>query len=184
MAVPQNRTELLAAIDLTFNRLLQALDDMSPGHLHDKAMEGHASNTMMSVADLISYLLGWNELVLKWLARDAQGLPVEFPETGFKWNQLGLLAQKFYADYESLPDPERIARLKAAQARIVAHIQATPDAVLYGQSWYGKWTMGRMIQFNTSSPYANARMRLKRFSASLKQGNAEHADASRPCHRR
>ncbi|WP_353959734.1 ClbS/DfsB family four-helix bundle protein [Corynebacterium atrinae] len=25
------------------------------------------------------------------------------------------------------------------------------------QPWYGKWTMGRMISFNTSSPYADAR---------------------------
>ncbi|WP_326491305.1 ClbS/DfsB family four-helix bundle protein, partial [Rhodovulum sulfidophilum] len=66
------------------------------------SMEGHAAGTMMSPADLVAYLLGWNELVLKWLDRDDRGEAVEFPETGFKWNQLGSLAQKFYADYQHL----------------------------------------------------------------------------------
>ena len=36
-----------------------------------------------------------NELVLKWLERDADGEPIDFSETGFKWNELGRLAQKF-----------------------------------------------------------------------------------------
>jgi hypothetical protein len=35
-------------------------------------------------------------------------------------------------------------------------------AALYGRGWYETWTMGRMIQFNTSSPYANARGRLRK----------------------
>lgn len=31
----------------------------------------------------------------------------------------------------------------------------------YGSSWYRKWTMGRMISLNASSPYANARTRIR-----------------------
>ncbi|HGU7194519.1 TPA: ClbS/DfsB family four-helix bundle protein, partial [Yersinia enterocolitica] len=29
---------------------------------------------------------------------------------------------------------------------------------------YGKWTMGRMISFNTSSPYSNACSRLRKWA--------------------
>ncbi len=50
----------------------------------------------MSPADLVAYLIEWNNLVLKWLDRDDRGEPVDFPGAGFKWNELGLLAQKFY----------------------------------------------------------------------------------------
>jgi hypothetical protein len=34
---------------------------------------------------------------------------------------------------------------------------------LYEVTWYDKWTRGRMIQFNTSSPYNNARGRIRKW---------------------
>ncbi|MGL6020992.1 MAG: ClbS/DfsB family four-helix bundle protein, partial [Gibbsiella quercinecans] len=44
--------------------------------------------------------------------------------------------------------------------QIIALIDGFSDEALYGQPWYGKWTRGRMIQFNTASPYKNASGRL------------------------
>lgn len=126
-------------------------------------MQGHVTDTMMSPADLVAYLIGWNELVLKWLDRDDRGEPVDFPETGFKWNELGPLARKFYADHEALEWPERLERLRAVKQQLVSTITDRSNDELYGKSWYGKWTKGRMIQFNTSSPYANARARLRKW---------------------
>ncbi|WP_290438661.1 ClbS/DfsB family four-helix bundle protein [Rhodobacter sp. 24-YEA-8] len=75
----------------------------------------------------------------------------DFPETEFQWNQLGLLAQKFYADHSNEGWPSLLLRLKAAKVRLSATISARSNEELYGQPWYGKWTKGRMIQFNTSS---------------------------------
>ena len=111
----------------------------------------------------VAYLVGWNELVLKWLNQDSANEPINFPETGFKWNELGRLAQKFYRDYEGIPYPQLIERLEAAKNRIVAMIEVRSNDDLYGRPWYDKWTMGRMIQFNTSSPYDNARGRLRKW---------------------
>ncbi|WP_414833122.1 ClbS/DfsB family four-helix bundle protein [Afifella sp. YEN Y35] len=161
MAVPTNKDELLKAIDLNFDKLIKDLRGVPRSLVDECSLEGHARGTQMSVADLVAYLVGWNELVLKWLDRDAAGEPVDFPETGFKWNELGRLAQKFYRDYEGVPYPQLIERLAEAKARIVALIEARNNDDLYGHPWYEKWTMGRMIQFNTASPYANARGRLR-----------------------
>lgn len=161
MAVPQDKDELLAAIETEFRKLNRTLEEVPPALVHERTMEGHAKGTQMSPFDLVAYLTGWNELVLKWLERDAAGAAIDFPETGFKWNELGRLAGKFYGDYADIPYPQLVERLHAAKARIVAAIGRTEDAALYGRPWYGKWTMGRMIQFNTSSPYANARGRLR-----------------------
>jgi len=61
--------------------------------------------------------------------------------------------------------PELLARLAGANAGIMALVKAHDDASLYGQPWYGKYTLGRMIQFNTSSPYENARARLRKWRA-------------------
>nr|WP_275967472.1 ClbS/DfsB family four-helix bundle protein [Aureimonas sp. SA4125] len=51
--------------------------------------------------------------------------------------------------------------MEDAKAGLIATITARSDEELYGSAWYAKWTKGRMIQFNTSSAYANARARLR-----------------------
>lgn len=163
MTVPSSKAELLTAIYLTFTRLLADLAKVPPARARETTLEGHAAGTMMSPSDLVAYLIGWNELVLKWLSRDDQGLPVDFPETGFAWNQLGQLAQKFYRDHDDLDWPALLDRLSRAKSDLIAMVTARSDAELYGQPWYGKWTKGRMIQFNSSSPYTNARGRIRKW---------------------
>ncbi|ANB33242.1 ClbS/DfsB family four-helix bundle protein [Rhodovulum sulfidophilum] len=163
MGVPVSKAELLDAISTTFGNLIYDLERVPPELARTASMEGHAAGTMMSPADLVAYLLGWNELVLKWLDRDDRGEALELPETGFKWNQLGSLAQKFYADYQHLDWHELLTGLAATNLRLVETISSRTNDELYGHPWYGKWTKGRMVQFNTSSPYANARVRIRKW---------------------
>lgn len=170
MAVPQDKAALIAAIDAEFGKLLRTLADVPSARMHERTMEGHAKGTQMSPFDLVAYLTGWNELVLKWLARDAAGEPIDFPETGFKWNELGRLAGKFYRDYEGLPYPVLLERLETAKRTILAAVERKDDAALYRHAWYEKWPMGRMIQFNTSFPYANAHGRLRKWLKSQPSG--------------
>lgn len=163
MTIPQTKAELLSAINSSYDRLARDLATI-PKHLaSDAKLEGHAKGSMMSVRDLVSYLIGWNELVLKWHARKRAGETGDFPETGFKWNELGKLAQKFYGDYADLPFPTLLERLADTKARIVVLVESYSDTELYGSPWYEKYAMGRMIQFNSSAPYANARGRLRKW---------------------
>ncbi|MCY1300620.1 hypothetical protein D9M70_501940 [compost metagenome] len=62
-----------------------------------------------------------------------------------------------------MPFAELLLRFEAAKNVLVELIEARSDAELYGVAWYEKYTLGRMIQFNTSSPYANARGRLRKW---------------------
>lgn len=163
MAVPRDKDELLEAINTNFDKLLIDLRDVPLSVVDERSLEGHAKGTQMSVANLAAYLVGWNELVLKWLDWEMAGELVDFPETGFKWNEQGRLAQKFYRDYEGVAYPQLIERLAGAKTRIVSVIEAHSNDDLYGRAWYEKCTVGRMIRFNTSSPYANARGRLRRW---------------------
>lgn len=163
MAIPISKTELLSAITTTFNRLNADLARIPESRVCECSMPGHAAGTLMSPANLVAYLLGWNELVLKWLHLDDQHMTVNFPETGYKWNQLGLLAQKFYADYADVSWAELIERLETVKIQLTDTITHRSDEELYGTPWYNQWTKGRMIQFNTSSPYANARTRIRKW---------------------
>lgn len=163
MAVPTSKDELLEAIDGAYAKLMKELATVPADRVEETTLEGHAQDTRMSVRDLVAYLTGWNELLLKWHARRDGGQAVDFPETGYKWNQLGALAQKFYADYDGIPFDQLLVRFADAKRRIVELIERHDDTALYGEPWYEAYTMGRMIQFNTSSPYANARGRLRRW---------------------
>ena len=156
MGIPQNKAELLPAIDTNFSKLFKALQAVPESRGRELTLSGHSKGTTMSVVNLLAYLIGWNELLIKWIERDAAGLPVDFPETGFKWNELGGLAQKFYRDYEGLSYPALLQRLAAARGHIIELVEARSDLQLYGCLWYEKWTLGRMIQFNSASPYLNA----------------------------
>lgn len=163
MAVPQHKAELQAAIQTNYNKLQNELLSITSENAERKELEGHAKETFISVNNVLAYLIGWGQLVLKWVNKKTQGLSVDFPETGYQWNQLGKLAQKFYTDYQH----EDFITLQQLLDQTVADLQAMiaekSNEELYDREWYGKWTLGRMIQFNTSSPYTNARGRIRKW---------------------
>lgn len=163
MAVPQNKQQLLDAICTGYQKLAADLAGVPAERAHEATLAGHVKDTQMCVADLVAYLIGWNLLVLKWCDGRARGMPVALPETGYQWNELGRLAQSFYAAHAAQPYPVLLAQFAQVQARIVALVKAHDDAALYGDPWYRQYTLGRMIQLNTASPYANARTRLRQW---------------------
>jgi len=101
--------------------------------------------------------------LLIWLEQDDRGEPVEFPDEGYKWNELGAVGQKFYAEHASDCFAQNRQKLIAAKVRLLSELSKRSNQELYGSPWYGKWTKGRMIQLNSSSPYENARGRLRRW---------------------
>jgi hypothetical protein len=126
-------------------------------------LKGHSKNTVMSINNLLAYLVGWGQLVLKWNHNTCHGLEVDFPDTGFKWNELGLLAQKFYKDYENDDFITLQEKLNTTTREILKLIESKTNEELYETAWYGKWTLGRMIQLNTSSLCKNATNRIRQW---------------------
>ena len=170
MAIPNSKQELLEAMTTTYAKLAQELARVPPALAREPVLEGQVKGTRMSVCDLLAYLVGWNELVLHWHAQLRDGKRIEdiaFPAEGFTWNALGKLAQRFYADYAELSMADLQQRLVLAKDQLLALVDAHDDAQLYGRPWYTHYTMGRMIQFNTASPYANARLRLRAWRNTL-----------------
>lgn len=161
MAVPKTKDELLAAIESTFAKLDVDLDRVPEEEARELVLEGHVGGSMMSAADLVAYLIGWNRQVLAWHSRRLAGESDEFPARGIQWNQLGLLAQRYYAEHADDSWSSLRSQLADAKAHVVDLIQGYSAADLYNQPSYGKWTMGRMISLNTSSPYDNARRRMR-----------------------
>lgn len=95
-----NKEELLQAINTNYEKLKKELSSIPHELTTAKKLEGHSKGTLMSINNLFAYLVGRGELVLKWNNRIDHNETIDFPETGFKWNELGRLAQKFYEDYK------------------------------------------------------------------------------------
>ena len=169
MAVPKNKVELIFEIENNYSKLKKNLETVPMELTKKKELEGHAKGTKMSVSDLVAYLVGWGELVLKWNRKIKNDETVVFPETGYKWNELGKLAQKFYADYENLDYSELLNRLNQTVEKIQKLIEDITNKELYEKPWYDKYPKGKMIQLNTSSPYINARSRVRKWKRTLKE---------------
>lgn len=167
MTVPTSQAELHDAIVTEFARLDADLDRVPPASARASVLPGHVKGTTMSPADLVAYLVGWNEQVLIWQERRDAALPDEFPAAGHSWGDLGALAQQFYREHEHDSWEHLRARLTVAKDRILALVDTRSDADLYGSPWYRTWTMGRMISLNTSSPYRNARARIRQWLRTL-----------------
>lgn len=163
MAVPANKEELQIAIETNYSKLKKELSTIPVELTSISNLEGHAKNTMMSINNLVSYLIGWGELVLKWNIKKDNNETVDFPETGYKWNELGKLAQKFYKDYEKDDFITLCDKLDNTVFTILTLIEQKSNTELYNVEWYEKWTLGRMIQFNTASAYNNARGRIRKW---------------------
>lgn len=163
MAIPQDKEQLLHAIRKNYDKLRADLDTVPPDMASVVELPGHAKGTQMSVCNLVAYLVGWGQLVLKWHRKTESGETVSFPDDGFLWNELGQLAQRFYADYEHRSFEQLLGELDGTVDLLVKLVLSKSDQELYGAAWYEKYTMGRMIQLNTSSPYGNARTRLRKW---------------------
>jgi hypothetical protein len=166
MAIPANKDELIFAIQHDYNKLEAELKSIPVELSHLKELEAHKKNQLMSVHNLVAYLVGWGHLVIKWNERRSANLHLDFPETGYKWNQLGLLAQKFYADYKDEDFVPLQSNLRSTVNSLLEIVDGKSNHELYEIPWYEGYTLGRMIQLNSSSPYKNAHARIRKWKKS------------------
>lgn len=166
-SIPTNKVELEFAIRSVFTKLISDYHAVPVSDARTLGVEGNVKGTTISVCDTVAYLVGWGKLVLKWYHLKSQNLPVDFPETGYKWNQLGLLAKSFHEEYRDWNYDELLVEFESTVNDILALIARLSDEQLYGVPWYEQWTLGRMIQFNTSSPMKNMRTKVRRFIRKL-----------------
>lgn len=166
-SVPKNKEELELAICSIFQKLMVDYRSIPESLSRECAIEGNVKGTSISVCDTVAYLIGWGRLVLKWYDLKSKNCPVDFPETGYKWNELGLLAESFHKKYHDWRYEDLLRELEATTDEILLLISSLSSEELYGTQWYEKWTLGRMIQFNTSSPMKNMRTKVRRFKKHL-----------------
>lgn len=166
-SISNNKDELASSIESAYRKLLADYQDIPEGLSRTVGVEGNVKNKEISVSDTVAYLIGWGHLVLKWYELRAKQVEVDFPEKGYQWNELGLLAQHFHDRYKDWPYDKLLSEFQFTTQRILLLIDSLSDEELYGQAWYKRYTLGRMIQFNTSSPMKSTRTKVRRFKKKM-----------------
>ncbi len=162
MPIPKNKDELLKAIEKDYLLLKKDLLLLPEKIVFEKSLDGHKKDTVMSCADLVSYLIGWADQVLVWDKSFREGQKPIFPHSNFKWTELGELAICFYDKYRTDSWPDLLDQFEDRVIALKDLINNSPEDI-YETLWYKNYTKGRMIQLNSSSPYKNARKRLRLF---------------------
>ncbi|MCJ8318481.1 MAG: ClbS/DfsB family four-helix bundle protein [Colwellia sp.] len=162
-SIPQNKLELYQAIEQIFGKLLVDYSSIPEEYVRKIGVEGNVKGIEITVCDTLAYLIGWGKLVVKWHWLTDTGKFVDFPETNYKWNELGELAQSFYHQYRDQNYTDLITEFKTTTNDILLLIDSLSNHDLYGTAWYKKYTLGKMIQFNTSSPMKNMRIKVRKF---------------------
>lgn len=162
-SIAKSKEELQSAIEIIFLKLLEDYRVIPVDLSRKISIEGNIKDTEISVCDTIAYLIGWGKLVLKWHQHEQQGLSLELPETGFQWNELGLLASSFHTYYKDWGIIELLNEFEATVEQVQAMLADLTNEELYGKLWYKKYTFGRMVQLNTSAPMKNMRAKVRRF---------------------
>ena len=172
-SVPTNKTELQKSINLAFDKILADYATIPVEITRKVGVTGNIKGTKISVCDTLSYLIGWGKLVLKWYELKSKNQAVNFPETGYKWNELGKLAQYFHSQYAKWSFESLIEEFKVTINSILLLIESLDNQKLYGETWFEKYTLGKMIQFNTSSPMNNMRTKVRKFKKMNNNGKCE-----------
>ncbi len=162
-SIPQNKQELHQGIKQVLDKILVDYSTIPEEYSRKIEIEGSIKGSQISICDTLAYLIGWGKLVLKWHQLKESDQAVDFPETNYKWNELGKLAQSFYHKYQEYNYTDLIEDFKATITRILLLIDSLSNHELYGVAWYKNYTLGKMIQFNTSSPIKNMRSKVRRF---------------------
>jgi len=162
-SVPKNKQELEQAIQVSFNKILVDYSGIPKELSRILGVEGNVKGTEISVSDTLAYLIGWGELIIKWYRLTSSSQQPDFPETGYKWNELGRLAQSFHYEYRDWNYDDLILEFKVTMNEVLSLIGSLNEHELYGVAWYEKYTLGKMIQFNTSSPMKNMRAKVRKF---------------------
>lgn len=100
MSIPNNKLELKQAIKLAFDKICADYSNIPEEFTRKSEIKGNVKDTEISVSDTLAYLIGWGKLVLKWYRLKDSDQLVDFPETGYRWNELGKLAQSFHHEYK------------------------------------------------------------------------------------
>jgi hypothetical protein len=162
MPIPTKKAELLESLRQAYTKLDSEFDAVNPEYEKQKGIEGN-----ISCCDVVSYQIGWTNLLMDWEQQELESKVPEMPAKGFKWNQLGELAQSFYEKNSKKSLKELRVEFNEIYKELVTWIESLTEQEIFEphqRGWTGdKWAIAKWVQVNSIAPYRSARTKIRRW---------------------
>lgn len=160
-----SKEELIIQIQKTSELFIREFNDIDERE-KDKVVEG----VDRTPSQMISYQLGWLNLLMNWDRDELAGREVITPAPDYKWNDLGGLYKSFYIQYEdySLLElrNEYIDRVNKFSQWVDSF---TEDEIFqsnirkWASSTPSKWPIWKWIHINSVSPFKSFRSKIRKW---------------------
>lgn len=163
-----NAEELIESIDKVYKKFIEEFK-VIPEELRDK----HISEVDKSPSEMLSYQLGWINLLLSWEKDEQCGLDVQTPTPDYKWNNLGKLYQSFYEQHGALTLKQQEEELTKLVRKLVDWINDLTEAELFQpeqRKWAttkAMWPVWKWVHINTVAPFTNFRTKIRKWKKYL-----------------
>lgn len=161
----QNREELILEIS---NRAKLFIEEFN--YIDEKDKDSLIEGVDRTPAQMISYQLGWMNLILDWENQEQQGNIVITPTPEYKWNNLGGLCESFYRQYDKYALKELCTMFIKAEEQIIKLINSYSDVELFqqgGRKWSSStpsnWAIWKWIHINTVAPFKSFRTKIRKW---------------------
>ena len=160
----QTKAELIQTIQDTFQKYITEFEEIPEEWRHQ-----HHDEVDKSPSENLSYQLGWLHLLLDWEAQEKNGVAVQTPAAGYKWNQLGALYDQFYQRYGQLSLKEQQQQLTQLVEELCQWISTLSDTELF-EPGQRKWAttkaqrpLYKWIHINSVAPFTNFRTKIRKW---------------------
>lgn len=121
-------------------------------------------------AQMISYQLGWMNLILFWEDENKKGIDVKTPSKDYKWNNLGGLYEDFYKQYEKYSLEGLIDEFNNSVDKIIDLVKNLSDEEFFesdkrqwASSTKSNWPIWKWIHINTVAPFKTFRTKIRKW---------------------
>ncbi len=161
----KDREELILEISNRAKLFIKEFDDVNEKD-KDKLIDG----VDRTPSQMISYQLGWMNLLLDWEKEEQQGHTVITPTKNYKWNNLGGLYESFYNEYDKYTLKELRDLFIKKEQQIIELINSYTDVELFeqgGRDWSSStpsnWPIWKWIHINTVAPFKSFRTKIRKW---------------------
>ena len=160
-----NSQDLIKEIKKWANLFIQEFDDIEEAY-----KDTRAKDVLRTPAQMLAYIIGWMQLLISWEEKEAKGEVVHTPAPNYNWDNLNLLYEKFYQDYEEYTLEELKEMFRDAENKIIDIVKNLDDTTLFqpgirawAKSTSGNWPISKWIHNNTVASYKSFRTRIRRW---------------------
>jgi hypothetical protein len=161
----QNKQDLIDAVNKTYDAFVAEFAAVDEQDIHVRI-----DVVDKTPAEMLAYQIGWLNLLMDWEKNELAGREVVLPAPGIKWNQIGTLQQKFYADHQKLTLAELLNKFAKTKNKFTAWIDSLEDKTLFGQNqrkWASstpsKWPVWKWLHINSVAPFSSFRAKIRKW---------------------